>query len=94
MKAKIIALALVFFSMLASAEMKIVYKGTCWLDDNGVLTFKKEERKSVLQCFVGMDMPDETKHYVLLFFNNEPAKLVLYDETTKKQTTLLSKRSI
>lgn len=73
---------------------KLVYVGVCWFDKDGTLTFDNKARKTVLDCSVGMALPDETKHYVLLYHNKKPSKLVMYDETTKKQVTLWVGNSI
>lgn len=67
---------------------KVVYVGSCWFDKNGVITFNKNEKKFSFDCVVGMVLPDQTKHYILIYVNNKPVKLVMYDETTKKQVTL------
>lgn len=69
---------------------KLVYVGVCWFDKNGILTFSDIEKKAVVKCAVGMALPDETKHYVIIYLNEKPAKLVMYDEKTKKQVTLWS----
>lgn len=71
-----------------------VYKGSCNVTKDGVLTFKKEETVASIPCIVGMELPDETKHYVLFYYNNMPAKLVVYDEKTKTQVTLWVGQSI
>lgn len=67
---------------------KIVYVGTCFFDKDGVLTFSHDKKKLVVKCVVGMALPDQSKHFVLVYINDKPAKLVVYDETTKKQETL------
>lgn len=69
----------------------LVYVGQGNVTKEGVLTFKKEETKYVIDCAVGMALPDETKHYVLFYRNKQAHKLVVYDEKTKKQETLWMK---
>lgn len=101
---KYFAMLLLFFSFKAFAGehpaikhmegKQLVYVGTCWFDQSGVLTFSKEKRKTVFKCAVGMALPDETKHYVLVYINDKPARLVMYDEKTKKQVTLWSEKSM
>lgn len=93
-----LALVLVLWAMCQPAKAgdldkhlegkKLVYVGVCWFDKNGVLTFDNNKKKAVIKCAVGMAIPDQTKHYILLYYNDKPAKLVMYDETTKKQVTL------
>lgn len=70
---------------------QIVYNGVCWFDKQGVLTFKAEEKRDVKRCVVGMELPDQTKHYVLLMDDKGAKELLVYDETTKKQTSLWRK---
>jgi len=67
---------------------KLVYVGTCWFDKDGTLTFSHNAKKLVVKCVVGMALPDQSKHFVLTYMNDKPAKLVVYDEKTKKQETL------
>jgi len=88
-------LVLVMSQMPAKADLKghlegktLVYVGTCWTTQDGTLTFKHEEKKAVLDCDVGMALPDQSKHFVLFYANKKPSKLVVYDEKTKKQETL------
>lgn len=73
---------------------KLVYVGTCWFDKDGVLTFTHDKKKLEVKCAVGMALPDQTKHYVLVYLNDKPAKLVMYDETTKTQVTLWVGQSV
>ena len=73
---------------------KLVYVGTCWFDKEGVLTFSNDKKKAVVKCAVGMALPDQSKHYVLVYLNDKPAKLVMYDETTKTQVTLWVGQSV
>jgi len=103
---KLFVLLLAMMTVMVTAEAKdddlarhlegkkLVYIGQCNVTKEGVLTFKKEETKYVVDCAVGMELPDETKHYVLFYYNKKPAKLVMYDETTKKQVTLWFGQSI
>ncbi len=72
-------------------DKQIVYKGTCWFDQQGILTFKNDLRKVTEQCVVGMKLPDQTKHYVLLYGDKGATKLILFDETTKSQEVLWSR---
>lgn len=71
----------------------VVYKGTCLFDKKGKLTFKQEDKKTVVPCVVGMAPDDQTKHYVLVLNNGEPEKLYLYDEKDKSQKILWSKNA-
>jgi len=73
---------------------KIVYVGTCFFDKDGTLTFSHDAKKLVVKCVVGMALPDQSKHFVLTYMNDKPAKLVVYDEKTKKQETLWVGNSI
>jgi hypothetical protein len=69
---------------------KLVYVGVCWFDKSGVLTFTRQKKKLEVKCAVGMALPDETKHYVLVYLNEKPVKLVMYDEKIKTQVVLWS----
>ena len=70
---------------------QIAYNGVCWFDQKGVLTFKNDEKKAVKRCVVGMELPDQTKHYVLILGDHGATELLVFDETTKKQTSLWRK---
>lgn len=68
---------------------RVVYDGVCWFDAKNILTFKAAEKKAVKRCVVGMELPDQTKHYLLLLdSNNTGFELLVYDETTKTQQSL------
>ena len=66
----------------------VVYQGSCQFDAKGNLTFKQENMKTVEPCVVGMELPDESRHYILLFEGRKPKKLILYNEKDKTQKTL------
>lgn len=66
----------------------IVYNGVCWFDKKNILTFKTEDKVTVKRCVVGMELPDQTKHYVLLTGKGGATELLVYDETTKTQKSL------
>lgn len=92
----LITIALFAVSMKAKAGelerhlegKKVVYIGVCWMDQNGILTFDDKQKKQVIKCVVGMEPNDTTKHYVLVFKNDKPSKLIMFDEKTKEQVTL------
>jgi hypothetical protein len=67
---------------------QIVYDGVCWFDAKNVITFKQESKKSVKRCVVGMELPDQSKHYILLINKNGATELLVYDEKTKQQKLL------
>ena len=71
------------------ADKDLVYNGVCSVRKDGTLTFKNEEKKYTVRCLVGMVLPDQSKHYVVyLDHKNIAIKVILYDEATKKETTL------
>lgn len=72
-------------------EKQVVYNGVCYFKQDGGLTFKRDEMKVTKRCVVGMDLPDTTKHYVLVIGEQGATELLLYDETTKEQKTLWRK---
>lgn len=65
-----------------------VYTGSCRFDARGVLTFKHDETKTSVSCNVGMKLPDQTVHYIVVFDQNDrPVELRVFDEKTKTQRT-------
>lgn len=101
MKAILVILAMMF-SMTAKANdleellkgKVVVYNGACWFDKNGKLTFKDKDKKVVERCVVGMELPDQTKHYILIFKDGQPTKLILYNEKENSQKTLWLKNGV
>jgi len=71
------------------SDKALVYNGVCNLRKDGTLTFNNDEKKYTVRCVVGMVLPDQSKHYIVYLDEKETAvKVVLYDEKTKKETTL------
>ena len=66
----------------------VIYNGVCTIGKKGELVFTPKEAKVTLRCIVGMEQTDVDKHYVLLYVNDAPARLVLYNKQDKSQTTL------
>lgn len=71
------------------SDKRIVYQGVCWFDKSRMLTFKKEEMKTIVPCVVGFELGVTTKHYVVICNDEYIAQeVVLYDDTDKSQKTL------
>lgn len=66
----------------------VVYIGTCWFDAKGVLTFKRENMTRTERCVVGMELPDTTRHFVMLVTERGPKELLVWDERTQVQEKL------
>jgi len=70
-------------------EKDIVYTGVCNFRKDGTFTFKNNDMAYQFPCVVGMDLPDQTKHYLVILDKRGVAvKVILFDETTKKETVL------
>lgn len=70
-------------------EKSVVYQGVCNFRKDGTFTFKNEDMAYQFPCVVGMDLPDQTKHYLVILDKKGMAvKVILFDETTKKETVL------
>lgn len=72
----------------------VVYNGVCWLTKQGNLTFNNDKKNVAERCIVGMELPDESNHYVLILRNNKPFSLFVYNDKEKKQRLLWSKNSV
>ena len=65
--------------------------GSCWFDENGAVTFKKDAMKTSRMCIVGMKLPDTTVHYLLLGDEDGATELIVFDEKDKSQKVLWKK---
>jgi hypothetical protein len=66
-----------------------VYQGVCNFRKDGTFTFNNKDVKYQFPCIVGMALPDQTKHYLVILNDKGMAqKVILFDEKTKKEKTL------
>lgn len=66
----------------------VIHQGTCKIDGEGKLTSDTEKTKQVVACEAGIGGGDPTVHYVLLYINNRPDRLIRFDINSKEQSVL------
>ncbi len=67
---------------------QIVYNGVCYFKKDGGITFSHKEMHVTKRCVVGMELPDQTKHYILLIDEKGAKELLLYNEKDKSQKSI------
>lgn len=65
----------------------LIHQGTCKVDAAGKLTSVLEEAKEMAQCEAGIG-DDPSIHYVLIYRNSKPDRLIRFDINSKQQEVI------
>ena len=64
----------------------VIHKGTCSVDKDGKLVgFQDPARVGSVPCVAGINPDDPTKHYVIIFKDEKPYKVIIFDVTDMSQ---------